>query len=201
MQDVELHVDPYVAERNRPGMALLHQLSSPLRRPHLIGIDGRSGAGKTTLAGQLAEILSVTRDVVIFRLEDLYPGWDGLEQGIGTYNESILPPLREGQDAYWTAWDWYTDSLSGPRLTRAAEIVILEGVGACNRDARLGLDVSVWVELPEAQRRARALERDAGYEPFWDRWSQQELIYLDEDPVWDCADIIQPGPTQTPTFP
>lgn len=195
MQDVELHMDPAIAERNPSGIALMHQLSEPIRRPHLIGIDGRSGAGKTSLAAQLAEVLAVTRDVVVFHLEDLYPGWDGLQRGIAMYEESILGPLREGQDAYWTAWDWLADSPGGPRLTRAAEIVVLEGVGACSAPAREVLDVSVWVELPEAQRRERALNRDSGFEPYWDMWAQQELDYLQRDPVWESATIIQPGPT------
>lgn len=195
MQDVELHMDPAIAERNPSGIALMHQLSEPIRRPHLIGIDGRSGAGKTSLAAQLAEVLAVTRDVVVFHLEDLYPGWDGLQRGIAMYEESILGPLREGQDAYWTAWDWLADSPGGPRLTRAAEIVVLEGVGACSAPAREVLDVSVWVELPETQRRERALNRDSGFEPYWDMWAQQELDYLQRDPVWESATIIQPGPT------
>ena len=55
MQDVELHMDPAIAERNPSGIALMHQLTEPIHRPHLIGIDGRSGAGKTSLAGQLAQ--------------------------------------------------------------------------------------------------------------------------------------------------
>lgn len=189
-------MNPSIAERNPSGMALLHQLRDPTRKPHLIGIDGRSGAGKTSLASQLCEVLAVTRDVVTFHLEDIYPGWDGLAQGIETYNESILATLRDDQDAYWTAWDWLSDSMGGPRLTRNAEIVILEGVGACNWVAREVLDVSVWVELPASHRRSRALMRDGkNYEAFWDRWAAQETQYLQVDPVWESADIIQPGPT------
>lgn len=195
MQDLELHVDPAVAERNRFGMALMHLLTDPVRRPHLIGIDGRSGAGKTTLAAQLSEVLSTCHDVVTFHLEDLYPGWDGLQRGIEIYNETILPPLRAGEDAYWAAWDWPSGSVGGPRLTRAAEIVILEGVGACNSLARPTLDVSVWVELPESQRRERALRRDEHFGEYWEMWAQQELDYLQGDPVWESADILHPGPT------
>lgn len=194
MQDVELYMDPNIAERNPSGLALMHQLEVPTHKPHLIGIDGRSGAGKTSLAEQLSQVLSVTRDVVTFHLEDIYPGWDGLAQGIEIYNECILASLREQRDAYWTAWDWFANSPGGPRLTRCAEIVILEGVGACNWVARQVLDVSVWVELPEQQRRTRALQRDgSSYEQFWDTWAEQESQYLAADPVWESADIIQPG--------
>src|SRR5690606_29833513 len=41
-------------------------------------IDGRSGSGKTTLATALAARLPGTQ---LVRLDDFYPGWDGLEAG------------------------------------------------------------------------------------------------------------------------
>lgn len=195
MQDVELHMDPAIAERNPSGIALMHQLTEPIHRPHLIGIDGRSGAGKTSLAGQLAQVLSVTRDVVVFHLEDLYPGWDGLGPGRRTYVDEVLTPLDQGRDAEWSAWDWVTGSPGTPRLTRVAEVVILEGVGACSAEARELLDVSVWVELPTALRYDRALSRDGSYyAEHWDRWAAQEDAYLAEDHVWEQVDILHPGP-------
>jgi para-aminobenzoate synthetase len=46
--------------------------------PVIIAIDGRSGAGKTTLAIELAATLRNHHKVSLFHLEDIYPGWDGL---------------------------------------------------------------------------------------------------------------------------
>jgi len=193
--DVDLQLDPELAASNAAGTSLARLLPPPARRPYLIGIDGRSGAGKTSLAEQLVTVLRPLRDVTLFHLEDLYPGWDGLEAGIRAYVDTVLTPLREGADAHWTAWDWVTGSPGTPRLTRAAEVVVLEGVGACNAAARELLDVSVWVELPVALRYDRALGRDGqSYAQHWDRWAAQEEAYLSADPVWDRVDILQPGP-------
>ncbi|MCJ8505324.1 hypothetical protein MRU69_10705 [Kocuria flava] len=195
MIDVDLHLDPATAAANPSGTSLARLLPLPVHRPFLVGIDGRSGAGKTTLAEQLCTVLRPVRDVTVFHLEDLYPGWDGLAAGIEEYVADVLVPLREGRDAHWTAWDWLTGAPGTPRLTRVAEVVVLEGVGACSSAARELLDVSVWVELPTALRLDRAIARDGeAYARHWDRWAAQEDAYLDADPVWDRVDILHPGP-------
>lgn len=195
MIDRDLDLDPAVAAANPAGTNLARLLPFPARRPHLIGIDGRSGAGKTTLAEQLTAVLRPGRDVTVFHLEDLYPGWDGLRAGTRTYVQDVLAPLRAGRDAEWTAWDWFTASPGTPRLTRVADVVIFEGVGACSAPARELLDVSVWVELPTALRYDRALSRDGSYyAEHWDRWAAQEDAYLAEDHVWEQVDILHPGP-------
>ena len=195
MIDIELEVDAAVAAAHPAGTNLARLLPTPTRRPWLIGIDGRSGAGKTTLAEQLAEVLRPVRDVTLFHMEDLYPGWDGLRPGTRTYVEEVLTPLRAGRDAEWSAWDWVTGSPGTPRLTRVAEVVVLEGVGACSAAARTLLDVSVWVELPTALRYYRALSRDgAYYAEHWEQWAAQEDAYLAEDHVWEQVDVLHPGP-------
>ena len=47
--------------------------------PLIIGIDGRSGTGKTSLAAQLEqELTAAGHSVHVLHLDDFYPGWDGL---------------------------------------------------------------------------------------------------------------------------
>ncbi len=58
----------------------------------MLAIDGRTGSGKSTLAGRLAERL----DAPIVQLEQLYPGWDGLQAGIDLLVEAVLVPLSAG---------------------------------------------------------------------------------------------------------
>ncbi|MFK0009567.1 aminodeoxychorismate synthase component I [Paenarthrobacter sp. NPDC090520] len=158
--------------------------------PVIIAVDGRSGAGKTTLAVELAARLREHHKVSLFHLEDIYPGWNGLATGIERYVDTVLVPLRDGQAAEWVSWDWENHADGRAQVTLPAEIVIVEGVGAAAEAARPMLDAVVWVESPGEDRRRRALDRDGGtYEPFWDTWAAQEDAWLTADPVAEAADI------------
>ncbi|EMY33638.1 para-aminobenzoate synthase subunit I [Arthrobacter crystallopoietes BAB-32] len=163
----------------------------PVDRPALIAVDGRSGAGKTTLALELAALLRSHHTVAVFHLEDIYPGWHGLAAGRQRYREKVLEPLAQGRRAEWTAWNWNTNNDGERRVTEPAAIVILEGVGAADAAARGLLDAAVWIDADAGQRRTRAIARDgAGYEPYWDVWARQEEEWLAGDDVAAAADIL-----------
>ncbi|MFF2345881.1 aminodeoxychorismate synthase component I [Pseudarthrobacter sp. NPDC058119] len=158
--------------------------------PVIIAVDGRSGAGKTTLAVELAARLRTHHKVSLFHLEDIYPGWDGLAAGVERYVATVLTPLSRGEAATWTSWDWENHYDGEARVTLPAEIVIVEGVGAAAEAARPMLDAVIWAESPDDVRRTRALDRDgATYEPFWDQWAAQEEEWLGRDDVPGNADL------------
>jgi anthranilate synthase component 1/para-aminobenzoate synthetase len=158
--------------------------------PVIIAIDGRSGAGKTTLAIELAARLREHRKVSLFHLEDIYPGWNGLAAGVERYVTTVLTPLRRGEPAEWVSWDWDSHYDGKARTTLPAEIVIVEGVGAAAEAARPMLDAVIWAESSDDDRRTRALARDGStYEPYWDRWAAQEEEWLAADPVQEHADV------------
>lgn len=168
--------------------------SGPRQRPLIIAIDGRSGAGKTTVALELAALLRRHRTVSLFHLEDIYPGWDGLADGVGRYVSTVLAPLSQGSDAHWTAWDWTRDQDGATQKTVAADVVLLEGVGAACGNARQFVDAVIWVDSPALQRKERALARDGDtYAPFWDRWAAQEETLFAENGVAGFADITVDG--------
>ncbi|WP_411732099.1 chorismate-binding protein [Paeniglutamicibacter sp.] len=156
----------------------------------VLGIDGRSGAGKSTLAAELATALRRHREVALFHLEDIYPGWDGLEAGTHAYVTEVLAPLSRGEAASWNSWDWAA-STAGPRSTLSpAPVVIIEGVGAGCAAARPLLDALIWVQVPDATRKDRALERDGEvFAAHWDDWAEQENDYLGSDAVPEYADV------------
>ncbi|MUK00612.1 aminodeoxychorismate synthase component I [Vibrio cholerae] len=162
--------------------------------PLLIAVDGRSGAGKTTLAVELAALLREHHSVTLFHLEDIYPGWDGLDDGVARYVEQVLRPLASGRTARWNAWDWELGHDGAARSTSVADIVVLEGVGAAAAAARLHLDAVIWVEADPGVRRRTAIARDGDtYAPFWQRWADQEDAWLARDDPAGAADVVVQG--------
>ncbi|MET4095946.1 aminodeoxychorismate synthase component I [Arthrobacter sp. UYCu712] len=158
--------------------------------PVIIAIDGRSGAGKTTLAIELAARLREHHKVSLFHLEDIYPGWNGLAAGIERYVSTVLKPLHHGDPAEWVSWDWTRHYDGDTRTTQPAEIVLVEGVGAAAESARPYLDAVVWADAPDQDRHRRALARDGeGYAPYWDLWAGQEQEWLAADDVPSHADV------------
>ena len=165
-------------------------------RPLLIGIDGRSGSGKTVLSTVLAETLSADHQVTVLRLEDLYRGWDGLRAGMDIFSRDVLPRLAAGETSTYQTWDWHAQDspggAPGPEVsTEPTEVILCEGVGVGARDNRHLLDVLIWLRVPDQVRYDRAIGRDgASYRKQWQNWAAQERSVLDEDQIYDAADLV-----------
>lgn len=164
--------------------------------PLIIGIDGRSGSGKTVLSKVLAENLSADYEVTVLRLEDLYRGWQGLQTGMDIFSRDVLPKLAAGETATYPTWDWHADDQAdggpGPEVTTdPTEVIICEGVGVGARANRELLDVLIWLRVPDQVRQARAMARDGDtYRGRWDSWAAQERRMLDQDQIYDAADLV-----------
>ena len=145
-------------------------------------IDGRSGAGKSSLAARLAARWPVAGRVQLIALDSLYPGWDGLDAGVERALDGILRPHGRGYLGTWRRWDWARETDAESHAVDPSLGVIVEGSGLLTPStAGLG-DVRVWVESAETARKARALARDGEtYRPHWDRWAAQERIHVDRD--------------------
>ncbi len=79
------------------GRALGSEPRPPSRAPVVL-VDGRSGAGKSSLALLVA---AEVPGLGIIRLDDIYPGWDGLDAGSSHILEELLEPLSAGLPARW----------------------------------------------------------------------------------------------------
>jgi len=164
-------------------------LEGPARagKTRVIAIDGRSGAGKSSLAALLGDELGAP----VVALEDLYGGWDGLERGIDLLVAKVLEPLRAGKAARVPRYDWVAREWGTPWVLEPPEVLIVEGVGAGARRAAAYASVLIWIEEPAPVRKKRALDRDgATFIPYWDMWAAQEEAMLAREHTAERADLV-----------
>jgi uridine kinase len=147
-------------------------------------IDGRSGSGKSTLA---SELVSGWPGAQLVRLDDVYPGWDGLEAGSAQVAERMLA----ASDPAWRRWDWAAGAPAEWNPIDPEHPLVVEGSGALSRANRALATFGIWVELDEATRKQRALERDGDtYAPHWDRWAAQEVAFANREHPRENADLV-----------
>ena len=158
--------------------------------PLIIGIDGRSGSGKTQLSDMLNFSFTAEHFAVrVLNLDSIYPGWDGLAEGTKTW-QKISRNLRKGKPASYQEWDWHADAPGTEHTINPAQetVIICEGVGASAGTC----DVRIVVRAPDELRYRRAIDRDGEtYRPHWERWAaQEEALFAAYSATYAQADII-----------
>lgn len=162
------------------------------RGPHagattVVAVDGRSGAGKTQLADFLVTRLD---DAVVLRLDDVYPGWDGLDAGVQRLVDGVLEPLAHGRAAVLHRYDWAADKDGAMIPVPDRAVLVVEGCGAGARACAPFLSALVWVQAPTAVRFQRAVARDGErYRPHWPQWARQEDTHFVREGTCERADL------------
>lgn len=156
----------------------------------VVAVDGPAGAGKTTLAGRLAERLGAP----VVHMDDIYPGWDGLAEAAGAIAR-VLGDLAAGRPAGHRRWDWANDRYDTWQDVPAAPVLVVEGCGSASRAGAVHLSLIVWVDAPHDLRMARGIERDGeGFRPHWERWARQEDELFAAERTRERADVhVQTG--------
>jgi len=153
-------------------------------------IDGRSGAGKSSLAERLVRAWPLRGRPQLVALDSIYPGWDGLERGAEIARESILIPHGRGLIGTWARWDWQREATAETHAVDPALALIVEGCGVLTPASARLADVTVWVDGPADPRRRRALARDGeGFRAHWDMWADQEEAHIRRDRPAELADL------------
>ena len=151
----------------------------------VVVIDGASGSGKSTFATRLAEATGAG----LLRLEDMYPGWDGLDEGAQRLVDDVLEPLARGEQATIRRWDWLEMRELDREPLVTEPLLVIEGVGAGSRAAAPFISLLIWLEAETEERYARAIARDGElYLGHWDRWAAQEQVTFAREATRNRAD-------------
>lgn len=160
-------------------------------RPIIIGIDGRSGSGKSTVAARLA---AATGDSAIVHTDDIawhhsFFGWHHL------LADGILGPLRQcGTPVSFRPPGWVARGRPGSiDIPETADAVLVEGVGATHRDVAGWFDATIWVSTDPVVAYRRCVERGIDPPGFIEEWMTRENPFLAEDRPWDRATAIVSG--------
>lgn len=173
-------------------LARIRGLKPDRQRTVLIAIDGRGGAGKSSLAGWLASEL----DAQVIHVDDFgRPGRPYDAWGWGRFREQVLEPLSADRQARYQRYDWDSDRLVDWIDVEPGGVVIAEGVSITRTELGGPWDLRVWVECPYDIRLARGIERDgeAMRDAWVNEWMVQEDVYVQQQRPQDRADVVVLG--------
>ncbi len=186
-----------VRERRGPDLGILRMF---------VALDGRCGAGKTTLAEALAEDLNreaggrpvcavVHMDDFFLRPEQRTPERLAVPGGNVDYERfraEVLEPLCAGGAACYRPFDCHTGALGEAVTVDPTMYVLVEGSYACHPTLRDYYHERFFLTLsPEEQwRRIVARNGEAGAAAFRERWIPLEEAYFEGCRVREVCQLV-----------
>jgi len=156
----------------------------------LVCVDGPAGSGKTTLASAIVELSGA----FLVRMDDLYPGWDGLFD-VDPEVLGLLRPLSEDTTGYYRRFDWHDAEYRETHHVDPTPLLVLEGVGSGARAWAALTTTLVYVESPRSVRLRRGLDRDGDAQAdHWRRFMVQEDVLLSRERTRARAHLVVPTP-------
>ncbi len=187
--------------------AVIHRRLAGRAVPLLVALDGRSGAGKSTVARWLAAELGAT----VVEGDDFYAGgtdaeWDArspAEKAAQVVDwrrlrTEALAPLLAGRSAAWHPFDFAAGvGLADQTVTRPpAPLIVLDGVYSGRPKLADLVDLAILVELADDVRRKRLVAREGrAYMTAWHRrWDAAEDYYFTHVRPRASFDLILSAP-------
>jgi uridine kinase len=159
----------------------------------LIAIDGRAGAGKTTLAARFFKELSADKTVEVIHMDDLYNGWENaLDEGLTQTLESIVSAHNNGVSIEIDIFNWQSMSFDSKAMINPVDILILEGVGAGQKVVRDAGATLYWLDIDAEEGLQRVLNRDGNQiASQMKQWQISQEIHFMRDKTRENAEHIQ----------
>lgn len=186
---------PWVRERYFDLLGTLERLAP--RSLAIVGIDGRSGSGKSSLARGISALDS---HIAVVHTDDVawhHSFFDWAEMLV----ENVLVPLRDhGAPLSFRPPSWFDrDRLGAIEVPSGTSLVLIEGVGACRAELRPFLDAAVWVDASRQASSQRVAARGVDSPDFMAAWNAAEEVFLDADRPWEVADVVVSGELGQPS--
>ncbi|WP_433651427.1 uridine kinase family protein [Micromonospora zamorensis] len=165
-------------------------------RPRVIAIDGRGGAGKTTLAEKLARMEA---NSAIVHTDDVAWNHACFDWG-AILVENILRPLHRGEPVDFRPDAWVRHARAGSiAIPAGTDVVWVEGTGIIREELLPWLDASVYVQgdLDEQERLLVARDGDSPeQQEHVTNWLREELPFMLRERPWSRATLIVAGPSR-----
>ncbi|MDD5864261.1 MAG: phosphoribulokinase [Firmicutes bacterium] len=163
----------------------------------LVAIDGSCAAGKTTLAGQLAE----RYDCNVFHMDDFFLRPEqrtperyaqaGGNVDYERFREEVLLPLKAGKIVSYRPFDCKTFTLSDAVSVAPKKLNIVEGSYSLHPYFGEAYDLKIFLTVSPEIRRARILERpEFLHKRFFQEWIPMEERYFAEFGIEKRCDLV-----------
>lgn len=157
-----------------------------------VGVDGFGAAGKSTLADALAAALPGSAVVTVDDFARAgVRGWDR-----DLFVASVLEPLSAGRPGRYQRWDLVAEAGREWLEVPPGGVLVVEGVSATDVRVPVPWDVTLWVDVPAAERERRIRLRDTDpvlRERWRTDWWPNEQAYGTEQRPWDRVDAVVDG--------
>lgn len=165
---------------------------------YIVAIDGRGGAGKTTLTDVVSKSLP---EFTVINGDDYFEPAENTI-AFGAFNEErffdeVIQPLQQAKASFpYRPYDWHAEPHITERLLTITKGVILERSFSFAFD--VDYDFKIWVETPADLALQRGQERDEmpleqGYRSWKEVWQPQENAHFEKVRPLETADIVIDG--------
>jgi uridine kinase len=155
----------------------------------VVGVDGHSGAGKSTFAEALARRVGAA----LVRGDDFYRVMDDGEraglspaEGVERYydwqrlRDQVLTVVRAGATARYRPYDWHTGHLAAHYVTVQAAAIVVDGLFVSRRELRAFVDHAILIDSPAIVRRRRQIDRADASNEWLERWDAAERYFFEQ---------------------